>query len=371
MRLIYFASAALILSGCGSHSSHNEAAEAEEHHHHNANEIVVEPEDAEKYGIEVEAAAKAPFVEVVKVSGEIMPSNADRSTVTSPTAGVVTLSKALAQGSEVRAGQTIASVSAKNVTGGDTNQGAKVALDAAKRELDRLTPLLADGIITRKEYNDALTAYESAKAAYSPRAASGTVSSPRNGVLTQLMVTDGEYVEAGQPIATVATSQKLTLRALLPSSQSAFLPRISGAVISTHGGEPIDLADAQGKLLSADVASSSDAPGYVPVYFSMANVGTVVPGSAVEVYLKGSSTADVISVPIEALTEQMGQMFVFVKIDEEGYEKKLVKVGRNDGMRSEILEGIAEGDSVVVKGATFVRLAQQSTVVPEGHSHHH
>jgi len=37
----------------------------------------------------------------------------------------------------------------------------------------------------------------------------------------------------------------------------------------------------------------------------------------------------------------------------------------------EILSGLHEGDKVVVGGVSFVRLAEQSTVVPEGHSHNH
>lgn len=96
-----------------------------------------------------------------------------------------------------------------------------------------------------------------------------------------------------------------------------------------------------------------------------------MPGMAVEVYLAASPEGEAISVPRDALYEQMGQMFVFVKTSGHGYEKRPVKTGRSDGERVSIEQGLAEGDLVVTEGMTYVRLAEQATVVPEGHSHNH
>ena len=45
---------------------------------------------------------------------------------------------------------SIASVSAKNVSGGDINEAAKANFQAAKRELDRLEPLLKEGIVNQE-----------------------------------------------------------------------------------------------------------------------------------------------------------------------------------------------------------------------------
>lgn len=366
-----------LVTGCHGHGDthvedHDHEAEEHGHEHGGADEIVLSPADAQKFGVEVEGIVPAPFADVVKTSGEIMPSTADRATVTSKTAGIVHLSPSLNPGAQLSAGQSVGSVSAKNISGGDTNQAALKAIENAKRELDRVTPLLADGLVTKKEYNDALAAYEAAKAAYSPSAASGSLTSPRSGVVTQVLVREGQYVEAGQPIAEVASSNRLTLRALLPSTQASFLPLISSAVITPHGGDPVDISSLGGTLTSARPASGADTPGYIPVYFTFSGTDpSIVPGTAAEVYLKASPRGEVISVPVEALSEQMGEMFVFVKIDDHGYTKRPVKVGRSDGMRAEILEGVSPGDSVVSKGMTFVRLAQQATVVPEGHSHSH
>ncbi|MCI8997975.1 MAG: efflux RND transporter periplasmic adaptor subunit [Muribaculaceae bacterium] len=365
----------LTLIGCGSHS-HEDAAdvhnEAEEHHHHDEDEIIVKPEDAKRFGIGVEVVAATPFNEVVKVIGEVLPVASDQAIVSAPTSGIVRLAGGITQGSGVTAGQRIASISAKGVTGGDPNEAAKVTLDAAKRELDRITPLYDDGIVTKKDYNDALQAYESAKTAYSRPAAGGGASSPINGIVSNMMVADGEYVEAGQPIATIARSTRLTLKALLPQKYISFLPLIETAnIIPAQSESVISLKENGGKLLSSSVSGGNDIQGYIPVYFTFDNNGAVAPGSAADVYLIGNMRGATLTVPVSALTEQMGESFVYVKEDDHGYDKRNVKVGRNDGKRVEILSGIAEGDSVVTQGVTFVRLAETSTVVPEGHSHSH
>ncbi|MBD5333478.1 MAG: efflux RND transporter periplasmic adaptor subunit [Bacteroides sp.] len=344
-----------------------------EHNHdeHSGDEIVLKPEAALKLGVEVAEINPSPFVETLKVTGEILPSSADRSVAVARTSGIVRLAPGINPGSQVKAGQTVATVSATGVAGGDTNASTLAALQSAKRELDRVTPLLADGLVTLKEYNDALASYEAAKAAHSPAAASGSVTAPGAGVITAVNVGNGEFVDAGQPVASIAANTRLTLRAMVPVSQASFLPLVSGAILTSHTGKSIDL-DAHGcRLLSSASASAGDTPGYIPVYFTFDSSAPVIPGSATEVYLKGASRSNVLSVPLDAVVEQMGQKFVFVKVDDHGYEKRNVTLGNTDGNSVAILSGIAPGETVVVKGATFVRLAEQATVAPEGHSHNH
>ena len=99
--------------------------------------------------------------------------------------------------------------------------------------------------------------------------------------------------------------------------------------------------------------------------------GGIANGAFAEVYLIGASRQDVITVPVAAVTEQQGNHYVYVKLDHECYERRLVKLGGNDGRNVEIISGINGGDNVVVGGATVVKLAESSGAVPEGHSHNH
>ena len=57
---------------------------------------------------------------------------------------------------------------------------------------------------------------------------------------------------------------------------------------------------------------------------------------------------------------------------EEGvFEKREVKIGQTDGVRTEILSGLKTGECVVTVGAYQVKLAASSSAIPEGHNHNH
>ena len=108
---------------------------------------------------------------------------------------------------------------------------------------------------------------------------------------------------------------------------------------------------------------------YIPVTFEFDNTGEVVPGSFVEVFLLGAPQDNVISVPASALTEEQGVYFVYIQIDDEGFIKREVQPGQSNGERVRILSGLTGGERVVSKGAYQVKLAANSSVIPEGHTH--
>jgi multidrug efflux pump subunit AcrA (membrane-fusion protein) len=75
-------------------------------------------------------------------------------------------------------------------------------------------------------------------------------------------------------------------------------------------------------------------------------------------------------VPIISLVEEQGDFYVYVQLEGESFEKRLVKLGSNDGKKVQILSGINPGERVVTKGAQMVKLATQSGSVP-AHGHEH
>ena len=96
-----------------------------------------------------------------------------------------------------------------------------------------------------------------------------------------------------------------------------------------------------------------------------------MPGAYVEIFLHGNVKPNTIVLPIDAIIEQQGKHYVYIKLDEECYEKRLVTIGNSNGNEIEILSGLTRKDEVVTKGAIIVKLAESSGAVPEGHSHNH
>ena len=87
-------------------------------------------------------------------------------------------------------------------------------------------------------------------------------------------------------------------------------------------------------------------------------------------YLVGTAKSDCIALPLNAITEEQGYYFAYVKVHHETYAKREIKLGVNNGELVEILSGLHEGEEVVIKGAVLVKLASQASAVP-GHSHDH
>ena len=354
-----------------SHHSHADNHHDEDSEDHAHGEIVLHPSQADKFGVETDTIFPGVFSEVLRVTGQILDNPSSTSVVSAPTAGVVKFVNGMVTGQQVSAGSPIASITASGVSGGDRNVADKAALQAAKRELDRLTPLYKEKIVSAKDYNTALQAYEQAKALYSPAAATGTAKALTSGAVTNLLVSNGEYVEAGTVIATIGDNRQLTLRADVPDRYLSRIPMIRDArIVVSSTGQIIDLSESGGKRITGTPSSRVSA-GYIPVFFGFNSSVDALPSTLADVYLIGTPRKDVVSVPIAAITEQQGNHFVYTRLDEDCYEKIPVTLGQSDGKRIEVIAGLKGGECVVVKGASAIRLAETSSVTPEGHSHQH
>lgn len=351
------------------HGEHDEAEEATEHEE---GVIVLDPHVAHELGVEVDTATLAPFANAVKVSGLVTASSEGNAVISAPKAGILRLRGGIDVGSAVKAGASIGTISADAVSGGDANRAAKVDVEAAQAEFDRVSALYADRLVTLAQYNAAKAALERARAAYSAPAAGGHAISPISGVITSLLARSGQYVETGATIATVGASGRLTLRADVPFAQYKDVASAQNArIVVPATGTVIETSSLDGRRTDAGAAGGAASGGYVPVTFSLRNDGSLIPGSAVEVYLLGDGSQQSLTVPAPAITEQQGMYFVFVRLDEDCYRKVAVTTGRSNGSRVEILSGLKGGEEVVSQGVTAVKLAAASGQVPEGHSHSH
>ena len=197
------------------------------------------------------------------------------------------------------------------------------------------------------------------------------MATPISGYIKNLLVKPGDYVSAGQALATVTQSRHVQLRADVPERCYGMLPRIVSANFrmaydSDH--RIYSISELGGRLVSKGKASDTD-DFFVPVIFEFNNSGDIVAGSFAEVYLLGNERSGVLAVPSAAVTEAQGLFFVYVQTGHDEYRRVEVKTGATDGKRIEILGGLKAGDKVVTQGATQVRLAASASVVPEGHHH--
>lgn len=371
--LLMAATIAFTLMGCGNHEHKDIHPNT---HNSHTDEIIITPEQAKASGISTEIAKPTPFSSAILVGGQILPSQGYEQTIVASANGIVRfINGSIAEGVAIKQGQAIANVSARNLQNGDPHAKAKAEYEAAKAEYDRAKPLVAEQIISQKEFSQIRMAYETARIAYEAVANNAspsgiTISSPMSGYIKSLMVRQGEYVSTGQPIAIVTNNQRLQLRVDVPINYQQRLSAIGSANFRIAGSDRVySLSTMHGRLLSYG-KSMAEGAAFVPATFEFDNIGDIVSGAYAEVWLLSKQQASTISVPATALTEEQGHTYVYIKVATDAYSKREVTTGGTDGKRIEIRSGLKQGDCVVTTGAYAVRLASAQAAIP-AHSHNH
>ena len=360
---------------------HEEAGHDHEHDHEheaaaNPGEVVFKEANAKAVGLQTITVTPGAFTQVIRTSGQVLAAQGEESVMVATVPGVVSFgSVPFTDGTAVRKGQAVLSIASNGLSEGDVAVRAKAAYEAAKLEFERMEALVADRIVSAKEFEQAKLNYANSKAAYEAVADKQTakgvaVVAPLNGYLKNIQVKEEDYVSVGQPLATIAQSNRLMLRADVSERYYSSLPMVQSAHFKTPYDEQVyRLADLRGRLLSYGRASRGDS-FFVPVTFEFDNKGAILPGSFVEVYLLTKPLEQVISVPVESLIEDQGLYSVYVRLDADCYRKQPVTLGANNGVEVQILSGLHGGEAVVTNGAHQVKLASASNAIP-AHSHHH
>jgi hypothetical protein len=168
---------------------------------------------------------------------------------------------------------------------------------------------------------------------------------------------------------TVSQNKTLVLRAEVQQKYLPYLEAISTATIRNTGEEKTySLEELNGKVLSF-AKSATDDSYLIPVSLQISNNGSFVPGSFVEVYLMTVTNSEALTLPNSAIIEEQGNYFLFVQVTPELFEKREIKTGATDGIKTEIVQGITADERVVTKGAILIRLAQ-ATGTLDAHSGH-
>ena len=356
------------------HSTHSHS-HAEAEHQHNENEINFPADQAARTDFKVEEIQPSTFNHVIPCTARILAAQGDEATIVAPISGVVSFGgKRLATGAQVSRNQTLFTISSRDLASG--SQVDKIVADyrRAEAEYNRLKQLVEEQIVSRSEFEAAESAYLKAKAEYDAVAARSSekgsnVGAPIAGYITSLAIGEGDFVEMGQPLATVSQNRRLQLRADLPQRYYRELRTIKTAnIVDPATGESYRLADCGGRLLSVGRIADSGST-LIPVTFEFDNRNDLPQGAIVEAYLIGAPIAEALVVPVTAVTEAQGLYYVYVQLDADCYERREVALGASDGERVQLLSGIKAGDRVVTRGAVNVKMAAASGAIPHSHQH--
>lgn len=323
---------------------------------------------------------KEPFGAIIRTMAQVQPSQGDERVVTAKTSGIVVIPEAgLVDGKSVSAGQTLFYIESSDMADNNLSvryQEAESNYSLTKKEYERKQELAKDKIVSESDLLQAKANYETAQAVYNNlrrnfTAGRHSVTAPISGFVKQLLVRNGEYIEAGEPIVSVSQNRNLFIKAEIQPKYYSLLNNISGAKFRILNDDAIySLDDLNGRLVSYGKSVETNRP-LLPIVFQVDNTVEMLPGSFVEMYIRSRGEQSVITVPNVSLVEEMGNYFVYVQLTPEYFEKREVKIGQTDGERTEILSGLNGQERVVAKGAVLVKLAQAtgSLDAESGHAH--
>ncbi len=322
---------------------------------------------------------KTSFSSIIKTNGQILSAPGDEMIVTAKATGIVlyTGNKSLI-GSEVNVGTGLFTI-----TGGDMAEGnidanfkeAKANYEKAKADYDRAAELVKDKIVSQKDFQQTKLNFENAQIVFNTiaknySAGGQTVASGMSGFVKSIFVTEGQFVEAGTPLATISKNKKIILQANVSQKYFEKLSTITSANFRTSENTTVfSTAQLNGKIVSYGRSTTMNSP-FIPLTIEIDNTGNFIPGSVVEVYLKSNALQDALTIPVSALIEEQGNFFVYVQTGGESFQKREVKLGEGDGISIQLISGVAEGERVVTKGAYQIKLSNATGALP-AHGHEH
>ena len=324
---------------------------------------------------------KQPFSSIIKTSGQIMPSPGDEYVVSAQISGILTFAnQSILQGSNVNAGTQLFTLKSNEVIQsslGTAVMEAENELAAAQKNYNRAMELVKDRIISDKEFLAAKLRFENAGNQLSRVSVSKKFNATRqnitatiSGYLKDVFVENGQFVEAGQALATISKNKKLILQANVSLKYFDKIPLITSANFKpANSAMTYSTNTNSGKKITYGRSISENTP-FIPIHFEIESKGDIIPGTVGEVFLKLSTKQNVLVIPASSLIEEQGLFFVFVQTEGEKFQKREVIVGGNDGQNVSILDGVKEGERVVNQGAYYIKLAMASGALP-AHGHEH
>lgn len=262
---------------------------------------------------------------------------------------------------------------------------AQIGVAAGRREVERLTPLVAVGVVPRRRLDEAQSRLAAASAELkSARRRQSSfaeaqrvggdgdaldVPAPIDGAIAELLVSPGAWVSEGDPLARVVDRRRLVLSVGVPEAYVGRLGEVSGAWFSLDGVRGV-IEVSRDALIS--IATEIDLlTRTLPVRFAIDNVRReLFAGMRTQAHLIADAPVLTAAVPVTAVVDDSGTDVVYVQTGGESFERRPVRLGIRDGDYVEVTDGVALGEWIVAVGAYSVKLASTSTEsIGHGHAH--
>ena len=301
-------------------------------------------------GVQTAVATQGPFTETLGALGTIVPRPGHVAALAAPQPARITRVY-VATGQHVTQGEPLVELDQTPFRA--ATQAAEATLAAAEKANERQQRLASEGIVARKDADQAAAdvAKARADAANARRAEQLSVMrSPLGGVVTRMTAVLGATADVAQPLVEVADPAALDILLNVTPNDAGRIRR--GARVTLSAGQ-----NATGEPLG--IGTVADVGGTVDTASRSVNVRVQAPTTRRPLRISETIYGQIavavhpnaITVPLEALVPDGEDFKVFV-VDAAGtaHERKVSVGGRTDKV-AEITQGLARGERVVTYGA--------------------
>ncbi len=238
---------------------------------------------------------------------------------------------------------------------------AKATLEQAEIDFKRMQTLAAQGAVSKQELDAAKYKRDLAQGQVAAAAGSLNVSSvklnntevtaPRDSIVLKRFIQAGVFVKLGNPIVTLGDVSTLLAKATVGEAQigeiSLGLPvkvLVNAYPHKTFTGTVTrisPMAALPSRTFTAEISIANQQSLLKPGMFATARV-------------QGNIHRDALAVPQSALVMREDQKTVFVVLDEGIVQQRLLKIGYIGNGWVEVLDGVKEGETIVVSGQNKV-----------------
>jgi membrane fusion protein (multidrug efflux system) len=246
-------------------------------------------------------------------------------------------------------------------------------LQQAERDRTRVLDLYQQKLVSARDRDAAIAAFESATAAVAATQAAlrtselnlsyTDVRAPIDGLTSREVRSEGSLVTAGSDsslLTHIVQADKLYVEFSMPSSEAE---SVRAATVGPDAGKvSVRVTDIQGKVLvdSARIEfiapSIGDQTGTVDVRAAFDNTQSLLPGQVVRAHVEGVTLAGSLVIPKRAVMHGTQGPFVWViGTDNKVAPPRPVELGQTSGNNVVVASGLAAGDRVVVDGTLKVQ----------------
>lgn len=209
--------------------------------------------------------------------------------------------------------------------------------------------LYKEGAVSESQFDASRTEYEVAKASFEAAEQLINIKSPISGEVTSVDVSEGDFVQLGQKLATVATTGILKVKFGV-NAGDVRLFKVGSEVYIT--GE--DSAEKASGRVTAIAGSANPVTRTFEVEAEIANPDHAFkPGMFVRINFVVNSLGGITVIPRRAIVTLDGADVVFVVKDGKAVQRQLV-IGTAIGDEVMINSGLAFGDTLVTLGQDYL-----------------